>query len=169
MVSEIKWQNPSALIAPIHLGQDPKEMSFSLRGKSTRRWETPFESLFKKKLNCPKTSRERAKVKIQPTDGARACWQIGLDGRQLGLLSEMGANCRPWEVLKKSQYILETKNRLNNSLVILSYKKVNIPFVPRFLAQPYKPTSSSNSGLLFPVHSLKKLEANKEVATVAVG
>ena len=30
-------------------------------------------------------SRERAELKILPTDGARACWQISLDTRQLPL------------------------------------------------------------------------------------
>ena len=61
------------------------------------------------------------------------------------------------------------KNRPNNSLAILSYKKVNIPFVSKLLEQPHWLTSSSDRGLLSSVYSLRKLEAHQEVATVAVG
>ena len=44
----------------------------------------------KKKSNCRKASRERAKFMILPIDGARACQQIGLDRRQLGLVRKDG-------------------------------------------------------------------------------
>ena len=52
-----------------------------------------MKSLFLKKLNILRLikGRERAIFfKIWPTDGASACWQIGLDRRQLGLVSEKG-------------------------------------------------------------------------------
>ena len=35
-----------------------------------------------------KSSRERASFKIQPTDGASAGWQTGLDSRKRALVSE---------------------------------------------------------------------------------
>ena len=44
--------------------------------------------LKKERKICLKASREKAEFKIMPTYGARACCQIGLNRRQLGLVGE---------------------------------------------------------------------------------
>ena len=51
-----------------------------------------FKEPVKKKKTNLKASREIAKFTILPTDtdGARACWQLGLDRRQLVLVKEEG-------------------------------------------------------------------------------
>ena len=47
-----------------------------------------FKEPISKKKKKLKASRERAKFKIMPTDGASVCWQIGQDRRQLDLVKE---------------------------------------------------------------------------------
>ena len=59
----------------------------------------PFKEPFSKKylFNCLKASKEIKDFKILPSDGLRACWQIGLERRHTG----RGANCGPLKNFKK--------------------------------------------------------------------
>ena len=59
-------------------------------------------------------------------DGASAFWKIGLDSRQLGGVSEEGQIVDRGKNYKKIEIFLETRNKSNTSLAILSYKEVNI-------------------------------------------
>ena len=63
-------------------------MELNLREGST------FEEPISKKTKHFETDKRQGESiffkKIWPTDGASACWQIGLDRRQLGLVSEKG-------------------------------------------------------------------------------
>ena len=72
------------MTASTHPGQDPcEELNSLLR----HLFEEPV-SKKKKRKNCLKAIREKAIFQILPTDGARVCWKIGLDRRQLGLEME---------------------------------------------------------------------------------
>ena len=55
---------------------------------------------------------------------ARSCWKIGLDSRQLGLVSEEGQIVDQGKKENFMWSLLKTKNKSNNSLAKLSYKKV---------------------------------------------
>ena len=74
------------------------------------------EPLSKKKLICLKTSSEGTKFKILPTDGARACWQICLDRRQLGLVNEEGQIVDHGKIKKRGYSFRKLQNSLKTVL-----------------------------------------------------
>ena len=68
-----------------------------------------------------KASREIAQFKILPTDDTIACWKLGLDKRQLGLVREKGQQVDNGYIFC---LFLETMSLSNPSLAILSNKHV---------------------------------------------
>ena len=69
-----------------HPGQDHKQIRrLAKTGNAIQEQGTPKKSQFGKKYIVKLADSKQGKT--LPTDWAIACWQIGLDSRQLGLIS----------------------------------------------------------------------------------
>ena len=67
---------------------------------SLQEQQTPLKSHYC--FNCLKACRERAKLKILPTYGTRACWHIDLYSCQLGLVREEGQTVNHGQMKKQN-------------------------------------------------------------------
>ena len=91
MVSDIKWLTTQASQASMHPGQDlKKSVSPAFQGAWSRIQEHLQKACLKKIVTVWKLAGKEAASRFCPPDGTRACRPIGLDMRQLGLVSQEG-------------------------------------------------------------------------------
>ena len=76
------------------------------------------EPILKTNKKYLKASREKAKFKILPTDGARAFWQIGQHDRQLGHLHKKELILGNGKVRGKNVFFLQLRRNL---IIVLLY------------------------------------------------